>query len=193
MVALVPEGIAAMHVTSGYYKTTLATFPTKPVRIDDPVQAAKPGVLGDRGANGLLFSSNESNTLHSTWDRCLAGMVSGATCSGALAFTPLAVKLKSLITPGAIADATTPGNHRDWPAAWATDTLRQAVAKQVYPSNLKAGRIKPDAHGDEDSVQAIIVAPVKSAYVTNHVATAQAQLVKAAIRLAALFNAIQWQ
>jgi hypothetical protein len=116
-------------------------------------------------------------------------MVSGATCSGALAFTPLAVKLKSLITPGAIADATTPGNHRDWPAAWATDTLRQAVAKQVS----QGGRIKPDAHGDEDSVQAIIVAPVKSAYVTNHVATAQAQLVKAAIRLAALFNAIQWQ
>jgi hypothetical protein len=34
MVALVPEGIAAMHVTSGYYKTTLATFPTKPVRIE---------------------------------------------------------------------------------------------------------------------------------------------------------------
>jgi hypothetical protein len=111
-------------------------------------------------------------------------MVSGATCSGALAFTPLAVKLKSLITPGAIADATTPGNHRDWPAAWATDTLRQAVDRSAWrrcrPSkSLKAGRIKPDAHGDEDSVQAIIVAPVKSAYVTNHVARAQAQLVSA--------------
>jgi hypothetical protein len=41
-------------------------------------------------------------------------------------------------------------------------------------------------------VLATIAAPTKATYVTNHVATAQAQLVKAAIRLAALFNAIQW-
>lgn len=42
-----------MHVTSGYYETTLVNFPTKPVRINDPERAAKPVVLNDRGANGL--------------------------------------------------------------------------------------------------------------------------------------------
>jgi hypothetical protein len=192
IVHLVGDLHQPMHVTSGYYKTTLASFSTAPVRIVDPVKAARPGVLGDRGGNGLLFSSSESNNLHSTWDRCLPGLVSGAMCSGPLGFTPLAVKLKSLITPSAIADATTPGNHHDWPAAWATDSLHRVVTSQVYPSNLTNGRIKVSAHGDDDSVLASIAAPTKSAYVTNHVATAQAQLVKAAIRLAALFNAIQW-
>jgi hypothetical protein len=128
-----------LHVTSGDDKTTLASFATKPASINDPVRAAKPGVLGDRGANGLLFTQSESNNLHYAWDRCFPGLVSGATCSGALAFTPLAAKLKGLITPSAIAAATTLGNHRGWPAVWATDALRQAMASHPYPSNLSRG------------------------------------------------------
>ena len=193
IVHLVGDLHQPMHVTSGYYKTTLASFAAKPARINNPVNAAKPGVLNDRGANGLLFSASESNNLHSVWDRCLPGVVSGATCSaGAPGFTPLAVKLKGLMTPSTVAAATTPGDHHDWPAAWASDSLHRAVTSQAYPSNLTNGRVKVSAHGDDDSVLATIAAPTKSAYVTNHVATAQAQLVKAAIRLAALFNAIHW-
>jgi hypothetical protein len=68
----------------------------------------------------------------------------------------------------------------------------KAVASRAYPSSLSTGVVKVDTDGDDDSVQARIVTPAKAAYTTSHVATAKAQLVKAAIRLAALFNAIQW-
>ena len=192
IVHLVGDLHQPMHVTSGYYKTTLANFANKPVRINDPVSAAKPDVLADRGANGLLFSTSESNNLHATWDKCLPNLVASAACSASTRFTPLAVKLKSLITPSAIAAAKTPGDHHDWPAAWATDALHQAVASRAYPSSLKSGSVKVDHHGDADYVQAVIVMPARQAYLTDHVATAQTQLVNAAIRLGALFNAIQW-
>jgi hypothetical protein len=46
-------------------------------RLTDPVKAAKTGMLTDRGANGLLFSASTSNNLHSLWDKCLPGVVSG--------------------------------------------------------------------------------------------------------------------
>src|SRR5262245_29179951 len=111
IVHLVGDLHQPMHVTSGYYKTTLATFATKPVRINDPVNAAKPGVLSDRGSNGLLFSQSEDNNLHPLCDKCLPGVVSGAACSnGAAGFTVLALKIKGM-TPSAVAAATTPGDH----------------------------------------------------------------------------------
>ena len=96
------------------------------------------------------------------------------------------------MTSSAVAAATTPGDHHDWPAAWATDALHRAAANHVYPSSLKNGRIKLDTHGGAVSVLAIIVAPTKNAYTANHIADARAQLLKAAIRLAALLNAIVW-
>ena len=77
-----------------------------------------------------------------------------------------------------MAAATTPGDHNDWPAAWATDALRRAVNSQAYPSDLTDGRVKVSAHGDDDSVLATIAALTKSAYVTSHTSAAQAQLVK---------------
>jgi len=122
------DGGEPMHVTSGYYKTTLSTFTTKPWRIIDPVQASRPRVLADRGTNGLLFSASTSNNFHSMWDKCLPGQVSGATCSsGPNGFTPLAVKLTAWLTSAALAAAVTTGDHHDWPATWATDVLHQAV------------------------------------------------------------------
>ena len=67
-----------LHVTTGYYDTNAAAF-AKPKRIDAPAKAAVGGVLGDRRGNGLLFSASESNNLHALWDKCLPGMVAGAT------------------------------------------------------------------------------------------------------------------
>jgi hypothetical protein len=66
------------------------------------------------------------------------------------------------------------------------------VASQVYPPSLTTGRVKLDTHGEEESVLARITSPTKNAYVANHVAEARAQLLKAAVRLAALLNAIVW-
>jgi S1/P1 Nuclease len=193
LVHLVGDLHQPLHVTSGYYNTTLPSFPNTPTRINDPVKAAKPGVLNDRGGNGLLFSASESNNLHSLWDRCLPGVVSGASCSGGPdGFTLLAAHLTTLMTPSAVAAATTSGDHHGWPAAWATDSLQRAVATNAFPSSLKQGGVKESTHGDDDSVLARISAPTKNAYTANHVAAARAQLLNAAIRLAVLLNAINW-
>jgi hypothetical protein len=96
------------------------------------------------------------------------------------------------MTPSAIANATTPSDHHASASMWATGTLERAVSKHVYPSSFKNGRINLDTHGGEDSIQALIVAPIKNAYIANHVADARAQLLQAAIRLAAILNAISW-
>jgi hypothetical protein len=96
------------------------------------------------------------------------------------------------MTPSAIAAASTPGDHHGWAAIWVTGTLKRAVTSHVYPTSLKTGRINPDTHGGEDSILALIVAPTKNAYTANHVADARAQLLSAAIRLAAILNAITW-
>ena len=194
VVHLVGDLHQPMHVTSGYYNPTVASFTATPTRINDPVKAAGPSVLNDRGGNGLLFSASEANNLHSLWDRCLPGVVSGASCSaGPVGFTVLATKLTALLTPAAIAAATTTGDHHTWPAAWASDALHQAVTSLAYPSSLKNGRVKPDTHGDVDSIQALIATPTKNTYIANHVAPARAQLVKATARLAALLNALDWK
>ena len=193
LVHLVGDLHQPLHVTSGYYKTTLPSFANTPILITDPIKAAKSGTLTDRGGNGLLFSASTSNNLHSLWDRCLPGVVSGATCSGgADGFTPLAARLTGLMTPSAIAAATTPGDHRTWAGIWVTDTLKKAVSAHAYPTSLTNGRINPDTHGSEDSVLALIVAPTKNAYTANQVAAARIQLLRAAIRLAAILNAINW-
>ena len=113
-------------------------------------------MLGDRGANGLLFSASEG------------------------------------MTPAAIAAAATAGEYHGWPAAWATDGLKQANTGKVYVVSLTAGRTKINAHTGEQSVLATISSPTKTAYTKAHEAAVNDQLVKATIRLADLLNAIAW-
>jgi len=83
----------------------------------------------------------------------------------------------------------TSGNHR----TWATQSLQQAVKSGVYDVNLKDGRVETHEHEDDPYVKAAIVTPSKTAYVRNHVALGQDQLMKATVRLAALLNAIEWK
>ena len=68
LVHLVGDLHQPFHVTTGYYDPNAAKFATKPARINAPAAAAVGGVLGDRGANRLLFSASESNNLHALWD-----------------------------------------------------------------------------------------------------------------------------
>jgi S1/P1 nuclease len=178
LVHLVGDLHQPLHVTTGYYNTALSTFATKPKRIDDPSQAAAGGILGDRGANGLLFSASTANNLHAVWDKCLPGLVAGATCSNpGSEYTPLAHVITDRLTSAP--PTPTPGDYHAWPAAWATDALRQAV--------------KINNHTGEESVQATITSPTKAHYTQAHVDAASAQLVKAAARLGALLNAIDWK
>src|SRR5262245_16307208 len=73
----------------------------------------------------------------------LGGRIAASAESGADGFTPLAAHLKDLMTPSAIAAATTPGDHRAWAGIWVTDTFKKAVSAHAYPTSLKNGRINP--------------------------------------------------
>lgn len=191
VVHLVGDIHQPMHITTGYYDTKKASFKTKPVRIDDPAQATKGGVLGDRGGNGLKFST--SVELHALWDNCLANLAVKLACS---ASDPqaLAAGLRTLVTPQAIAAAATPGDYHTWAAVWATDSLQQAVAAKAYTVNLASGIKHVDSHTHEASVLATIASPTKANYTTTaRAAATREQLTKAAVRLADLLNAIAWK
>ena len=190
IVHLVGDVHQPLHVTTGYYDTKKASFKTKPIRIDDPAQAVKGGVLGDRGGNGLHFSP--SSELHALWDGCLPNLAIKLACSASNA-SGLAAGLRPLITPAAIAAAATPGNHHTWAAVWTTDSLQQAGAAQAYTVTLTNGIKHVDAHTHEASVLATITSPAETTYTTTARATAtRDQLVKATVRLADLLNAIAW-
>jgi hypothetical protein len=189
LVHLVGDIHQPMHVTAGYYLS--AGSLAKPKLITDPVAASDAGVIGDRGGNGLLFSS--SSNLHAVWDGCLVELANGKTCSSrATEYTPLARKLaaKMKTTAGAFNGT---GNHHFWPEQWATDSLKQAVKSHAYPTNLQNGSVQSAHGGDELYMQATIASPAKAAYADAHAPVGAEQLLKAAVRLADVLNAIAWK
>ena len=189
LVHLVGDIHQPMHVTSGYYRVSgdLA----RPTLIRDPVAARGPDVVSDRGGNGLLFPS--LNNVHAVWDGCLVDRMSGKACGeSAGEYTPLARQLAArAATEGAAFRAT--GDHHGWPEQWATDSLRATVAADAYPTRLANGTIKTSRGGDERYLEATIISPTKDAYIATHATTAARQLLKAAVRLADLLNAIAWR
>jgi len=178
-----------MHVTAGYYSSSADRL-AHPKLIRDPVTAWEHAVLGDRGANGLLFSS--SVKLHGVWDGCLVQIAAARACRArGTEYTPLAHKLaEKMATDGAPFKGS--GDHREWPEQWATDSLKLAATSHTYPTKLKDGSVQSAHGGDELYMQATIVSPAKAVYVDAHAAAAAEQLLKAAIRLADVFNAIAW-
>ena len=190
IVHLVGDIHQPMHVTTGYYDTTKASFKTKPVRIDEPTQAVKGGVLGDRGGNGLSFS--KSSELHALWDHCLPNLAVKLACSASNA-SGIAAGLRPLVTPSAIAAASTSGDYHTWAAVWTTDSLQQARAAKAYTVTLANGIKHADAHTHEASVLATITSPTQANYTTAaRTAAIREQLTEAAVRLADLLNAIAW-
>lgn len=195
LVHLVGDVHQPMHVTAGYYDTNAPDFATVPVRIEDPQRAAAAGVSGDRGGNGLLFAAPHSSTgpknLHAVWDSCLPAVLARGRCNRpSHTHTALVRALGARLTPAMVAEARTPGDRHAWPAAWASDTLRQAALSGAYDVRLAAGRI--DRSGPR-SVQATVTAPPPEAYARQHAAAAGDQLAKAAIRLGDMLDAIDWQ
>ncbi len=62
----------------------------------------------------------------------------------------------------------------------------------MHSGSLKHRQIKPGTNSEPDSIIATIKAPAKTAYLASHKVVAQAQIVTATARLAALLNAIAW-
>jgi len=195
LVHLVADVHQPMHVSAGYYDTTAPGFEAGPVRIDDPQRAAKAGVFSDRGGNGLLFAPPSSpmdpKNLHAAWDSCLPAVVAGSRCNApAQPHAELARRLGERLTSTAIAGAGTEGDHHLWPAAWVSDSLRLAVASGAYDVRLGGGRVDG---GSRRAIEAIVTAPSAEAYARSRSAAAAGQLAKAAVRLAALLDAIEWR
>jgi hypothetical protein len=191
LVHLVGDIHQPLHVTSGYYKTT-ATALKSPTIIKEPAVAAGPGVVSDRGGNGLLFHP-DVNSLHSVWDGCLVQLVDGTACaSGDKTYTGLARKLAKWATLPEATPFKPTGNHHGWAAQWATDSLKVAVTAEAYGVKLAAAKLQGTESGNE-FLQARIASPSRPAYTNARVRAARDQLVKAAIRLAELLNAIAWK
>ena len=190
LVHLVGDLHQPMHVTTGYYQTTAAAL-KKPKIIRDPAQALGPGVVGDRGGNGLTFP-NQPTSLHSLWDGCLVQLVNGETCTSFdQTYTALARKLAQWAKEPSAAAFKPTGDHRRWAAQWATDSLRAAIGADAYALTLINARVQA-SHGGEEHLQATIAFPAKHAYAKARTKAARDQLVKATVRLAELFNSIQW-
>ena len=82
------------------------------------------------------------------------------------------------------------GDHHLWPEQWATDSLRKAVNTKVYPATLKNS--VQAAHGGRRAIHGgnDCLPREGAAYVDGHSAAGAEQLLKAAVRLADLLNAI---
>ena len=190
VVHLVGDIHQPLHVTSGYYKTGPAL--KTPTVIKDPAVAAEPGVVSDRGANSLLFHQDHT-TLHGVWDGCLVQLVDGAMCGGGTkTYTALSRKLAKWATQPDAASFTPTGNHHEWAAQWATDSLKAAVNAQAFGIKLGGAKVQTSEGGSE-VFQATITSPSRQAYTRARIRAVRDQLVKASLRLAALFNAIEWK
>ena len=191
IVHLVGDIHQPLHVTSGYYRTTAAAL-KNPTILKDPATAAAPGVVSDRGGNALLFHPPPGN-LHSVWDGCLVQLVDGTPCGGGeKTYTGLSRKLVKWATQPEAALFKSAGDHRGWPAQWATDALKVAVATQTFGVTLAGAKLQPTESGTE-VFQARIASPSRQAYTSTRVRAARDQLVKATVRLAELLNSIAWK
>ena len=190
VVHLVGDIHQPLHVTSGYYKTGTAL--KTPVIIKDPAVAAEPGVVSDRGANSLLFQQDHT-TLHGVWDGCLVQLVDGAMCGGGdKTYTGLSRKLAKWAALPEAEPFKPTGNHHEWAALWATDALKVAIRAEVYSVKLAGAKVQATDGGSE-MFQAKIAFPSRQTYAAARVRAAREQLVKAAVRLAELLNALAWK
>jgi hypothetical protein len=176
-----------LHVTGGYYDTTPAKL-AHPTIIRDPAAAVKPGVLGDRGGNGLKFPGQNPLNLHGFWDSCMVLRVNGEPCTGGnKTYTGLSRKLAKWASAPEATQYQSSGDHHGWAAQWATDALKVAVAADAYTVRLSHGRVVDGA------VEARIEASTPQQYASPRIAAAREQLVKATVRLSALLNRISWK
>ncbi len=143
-------------------------------------------VHADGGGNGLFFRSGTQ--LHRTWDeavpRAIAGRVSVPQLAERLAGTPL---------PSAD-DAATPGEYRHWARVWVTESSRLAAGVAYAPSAIRFGSGTALPHFPHVRVHVTWPASADD-YVANADvrATGEAQMVKAARRLAELLRRIRWE
>ena len=128
------------------------------------------------------------------WDGCLVQLVNGEICTSSDdTVTVLARKLEKLAKAPAAAAFKPTGDHHQWAAQWATDSLKAAIGADAHSVTLSGAHVQTSHSSGEEFVEAQITSPAKQVYTKARVNAARDQLVKATVRLADLFNAIDWK
>ncbi len=177
LVHLVGDIHQPMHCTAGYYDTA---DPDHPVLIKDVAQARQFKSFNDRGANQLRFGSGEFDKLHGFWDAELPKTI----CGGSASYKELQEILDDHIMSDNCPDDG--DNFRKWPEQWVVESVvlaRDAYASLVFGA-CKLGNAAPDTKIDRIDIA------LPADYGQTFASPAEAQMSKAACRLAALLNRI---
>jgi hypothetical protein len=170
LVHLVGDIHQPRHTVSGYYN--LADL-GRPQRISHPDLAF--GQPMDRGGNQLFYTKTQE--LHKVWDKIL--VVKVAKSPEQLADL---LREEPLIPP-------TLGDYHAWPMKWVEDSEKVAIS--VY-AGLQFGAAKLKHDGSFDRIK-ITFSGGSRAYFQAEVVPVQIQVKKAAVHLAQLLNAIQYE
>ena len=194
-----------LHVVSGYYRTTEDSLP-RPEIITDPSTALQVDAKNDRGGNLLLFKEEAEcptkpthENLHAMWDDCLVDFVAGpARCVTHTTDHQVERLAAWLIKQMGRQDShayRSTGEYHQWPEEWATDSLQMA-ADRVFTFELVDGCVISSSQRQPRPLHVqsrILSPPSKEQYLHDHKYDAEIQLTKAAVRLGALLQQIQWK
>ena len=169
IVHLVGDIHQPLHTVSGYYDVSDLD---QPELISDPNTAL--GKPQDRGGNQLFYTTSQE--LHALWDTKLVVKVATSTSFQ---------KLAEILSEAPLAPQTS-GNYHAWPMKWVKDS--ETVAIGAY-DGIQFGTAKL---GEDGSIERIEI-KFPSRYVPAEVPRVHAQLRKAAVHLAQLLNAIQYE
>src|SRR5215468_4458490 len=171
LVHLVGDIHQPLHCGEGYYDVSNLDPPRL---LESPAEAFPQKNIEDRGGNQLFYS--QSGELHSFWDVDLVKAVAGNVSLA----QPLADKLTANL--GSV-NADTPGDFHTWAESWASESI--VLAHGAY-QEIQLGHCTLKNDGTIAKIQ--IVKPAD--YVDEQSPVVEAQLSKAALRLAALLNLV---
>lgn len=175
LVHLVGDIHQPMHCSSGFFDITDMQ---KPVLKTDPAECLEldKKKCGDQGGNLVFFGPDKFDQLHSYWD--------SDTVKRAGLLIDLKVVLGRFID---LVDAKTPGQPEDWPAYWATESVK--LAAKAY-EGLEFGPASPPTDQGAKGPIGRIEVKLPANYAEFSKRAAAEQMTKAAIRLADVLNAI---
>jgi hypothetical protein len=159
------------HCVSGFYRLSESRAPAL---VTDPAQAF--GLPSDRGGNELFF--DPQHQLHAFWDATIVEAIIDSRNPAQLAQF-LRARFNDVPVP------ETKGDYRDWPIAWAEDSV--AAARAAYAGiTFRGGTLNEDKR----SVRLWVSLPAD--YLNRSTSLAAQQLFKASQRLAQLLSRIQF-
>ena len=173
LVHLVGDIHQPLHCGEGYYDVSNLDPPRL---LESPAEAFPQRKIEDRGANQLFYGPGQFDELHGFWDVDLVKVVAGNVSSAQALADKLSANLGSV-------SADTPGDFHTWAESWASESI--VLAHGAY-QGIQLGHCTLKNDGTIAKIQ--IVKPAD--YVQEQSPVVEAQLSKAALRLATLLNLV---